>query len=323
MGFSAAAMVFRNLTPARHSYVEQKLGRVIQASEPFDVLFLGSSHINSGFDPAAFDAEMAAAGFPTHSYNFGVAAMTPPMIGQILERILESDAPLPRTLFLEFHWNLGSAEDASQVPATEYFISWHDATATLAALAAQLLTFDQPWYRMQRAGVHLSAFAAQLTAFHQGRKWWRHRGPAPLRPNEVVSEKIAMADGYFKRNSFLRDREKYSSLLSAFEAERAQPQPWNAGDYARALCHEAVVREARAHGIEVVTVIFPILEPLGPAVLDTLSEPVFRFDDPQQYPNLYGADYRWNTGHFNVTGAAHFSRLLARQLLEWRSRDLH
>lgn len=60
----------------RISVLAQKLEHLRHHGADYDTLFLGSSRVHYGLDPALFDAEMARQGCPARSFNMGVQALT-------------------------------------------------------------------------------------------------------------------------------------------------------------------------------------------------------------------------------------------------------
>lgn len=60
----------------RISVLAQKLEHLHRHAADYDTLFLGSSRVHYGVDPALFDAEMARQGCHARSFNMGVQALT-------------------------------------------------------------------------------------------------------------------------------------------------------------------------------------------------------------------------------------------------------
>lgn len=60
----------------RISVLAQKLDHLRRHAADYDTLFLGSSRVHYGVDPALFDAEMARQGCRARSFNMGVQALT-------------------------------------------------------------------------------------------------------------------------------------------------------------------------------------------------------------------------------------------------------
>ncbi len=66
-----------------------------------DTLFIGSSRFFHGIDPAAFDAETAKLGVPTHSYNLGFDALDFHELQFVVRHVLADPRLHIKTLFIE------------------------------------------------------------------------------------------------------------------------------------------------------------------------------------------------------------------------------
>jgi hypothetical protein len=67
----------------------------------YDTLFIGSSRFFHGIDPAAFDAETAKLGTPTHSYNLGFDALDFHELQFVVRHVLTDPRLHIKTLFIE------------------------------------------------------------------------------------------------------------------------------------------------------------------------------------------------------------------------------
>jgi hypothetical protein len=66
--------------------VRSKLAHFAAHRDEYDTLFLGSSHFYYQIIPSLFDGVAAENGYPTRSFNAGIAGMRPPEDGYLLER---------------------------------------------------------------------------------------------------------------------------------------------------------------------------------------------------------------------------------------------
>src|SRR6185369_6903750 len=87
--FCATALGLRVFLPAPQiDGISSKIQFIREHRDEIDTLFIGSSRAYHGINPRVFDATTAAAGAPTHSYNFGVDAMLPPETFYVVDQIL-------------------------------------------------------------------------------------------------------------------------------------------------------------------------------------------------------------------------------------------
>ena len=116
-----------------------KIQFIQQHGDEIDTLFIGSSRVYHGVNPGVFDALTAAAGVPTHSYNFGVDAMLPPETFYLADQILATKPQKLRWVFIEL-------EDIQVTITPEHVrtqraLSWHDWKRTWL-VARKLLELD-------------------------------------------------------------------------------------------------------------------------------------------------------------------------------------
>ena len=217
--FALTSALLGRVTPLEPFYPTRQLERIQQPGAGFDVLFLGSSHVHSGIDPSAFDRRMNEYGCPTHSYNFGIPGMNPPQMSVLVDRLLEERPAELETVFVEIYWNLWRRELGDSAE----FVYWHDAAGTLTALAAELLTWDDPVYRLRLARLHLRAFALRASHARLGyQSLHRRLVEEPATARELMLAPIAATNGFRRRTEHLPDVEQYAGDATPLRGRKAR-----------------------------------------------------------------------------------------------------
>ena len=133
LGFLAVNLALRGVaSPDGGGLVGAKRELLAEVGGEVDTLFLGSSHVYRGFDPATFDAAMAEAGLPTSSFNHGVQLPNLVELRYLTERALElADGGLRHVLVepLAFLPQIDPANEFT--PRAMY---WHDLESTRLAV---------------------------------------------------------------------------------------------------------------------------------------------------------------------------------------------
>ena len=145
---------------------------------------------------------------------------------------------------------------------------------------------------------------------------------------ELLSARGQTANPYQRRHDhFLSDLAGYHERV---EALRRSPvvfgdEEWMNADLQQVDDLELIrmmVAECRRAGVEFVLVFMPgnsCNRPFESRLQEELGVPVLRYNRPSEYPNLYEAGRRFDSGHLSAEGAIEFSRLLARDYLELES----
>lgn len=93
------------------SWTRPRIGYLQQHRDEFDTVFFGSSRINYGVVPAAFDARMQELGNPTNSFNIGLAGTRPHDFNVVIEWFLAQRPSKLRYAIVELHsWNRAMAD---------------------------------------------------------------------------------------------------------------------------------------------------------------------------------------------------------------------
>ncbi|HEX6885258.1 MAG TPA: hypothetical protein VF530_17930 [Planctomycetota bacterium] len=291
----------------------------------YDTLFLGSSLVHRQVSPAVYDAELAARGLPSSSFNFGILGMVPPESYYLLERILDERPPNLRTVFLE----LSSLQLRVKREHTRRFDYWHSPRTTLDVVRGiRSAGWDRTVQAHQVRG-HLEA--ALRKVFHCG------QGPALLRTLFGPDDPAALGpdgDGWLSTEDDTSNRielrrelgeleeEELGVRLGALRAGGGAGAARREGEVGLELLARAIAR-VRAAGATPILLVPPrhqVKSSLAAHVRAHLDVEILEFDDPARYPELYAPELRFDLNHLNRDGAALFSRLLAQRHAEMQGR---
>jgi len=300
--------------------------------DEFDLAFVGSSHVLQGFDPGAFDQELASAGLELRSFNLGFNGMWLLELIHVVDRVL---AQRPARL----RWLLIEPRDIDVNPVrlnalTDREVDWHVPWLTLEACRAAWQHESPLLERLEVTGLHLRALSQRLgnvgAAWRllQRRPWvttqadalpyagygspWSAAGPGA--PPQVRGERVrtlAREPGTPRRDDPSRnpgpEAGNYGIGLHADGTEASAL--W------LGLLADLVAR-VRAAGIEPLFVVTPDVDPrlaheaLERGVLPALLDYSHSIPEIEQAPG----DWFASKEHLNPRGAQLFSRLLARDL---------
>lgn len=301
--------------------------------DDYDVLFLGSSRVAHGYDPALIDARLAAAGFPLKSFNLGVDAMTAFETDHLLRHVLAQHSERLRYVVIE-------AEDwvppRSNNPRfdTERSVFWHDARQTWSALSAMVDVRVEAHYKIREALEHLRLFGKRELNIGRG---VRHLGevlaPAPPTFDADALRRSAGFEPYDPQddedlakvhaNFVARDAAQFPGKVAALAALRDDDQGALAAYDLDALLRQAALVEDA--GCVPVYAMGPTIKPkpyLRPLAKAGLVPVLFDFSRPDVYPELYDVGERFDDDHLDARGAERFSGVFADAFAAWlRERD--
>jgi hypothetical protein len=321
-GFGALVNAWEPIPPI--DQVSEKLELYGRSATNFDCLFFGSSKIHYGFIPSVFDEEMQRRGQKLTSFNFGVNAMGFPESGFLCRYVLDHFAKKPRYVFMEassLRWYIPARHLHTR--RVQY---WHDPRSTW--LAIRSLLADNPSLSALLNNVdtqsnlsvgrvlreHLLLFARRSTRVGEGGEWLQAR----LSPNALA--KIPALDestrGYTARQTVISGAAlaEYEENLRTFDDTPAKPgEPFWDDAYLN------LQRRVEAAGAKLILVVFPnhiqsralfVHPPPG-------APPVWSFDGPKRFPELYEPANRESNVHVNDKGAPIFTSLVAQRFDEW------
>ncbi len=305
--------------------MDVKLDAFAQRKDEFDLVFLGSSRAVRGFVPSQFDAELAAQGFETHSFNLGVAGARVTEMLFVLERLVEL-APRKLRFVLIDPEDFGQIHDTRNALAQSGIV-WHDASTTWLAARHALSSERGDKFEVLRD----HARACALNTLNVGRTArWVNALLGREAAEELVAETLgARGDGHTalfddqetlarRRRRFERGKAEYERMVAGYrEIERPDRAP--APEFLELL--ERVEALVRALGAEPVFVIQPALArqwDLIAAAERGAVETLLRYDDPDRDAALFAHENRFDSLHLNDAGAALFTRRLADDFAQWR-----
>lgn len=285
--------------------------------DEFDTLFIGTSHIQHQISPALFDSVTAAAGYPTHSFNFGIDGMHPPESFEVVEKILALRPRKLRHVFFEMEdvqvqWSVHAR-------GTQRLAYWHDWTNTALVLrraidprgdAFWLGKIGRAFLRRRDLLLHLGLFGRQFANVGRGANLmasWSAPSTADLGAEMGVDR-----DGFLAPNPPMpadrveRYRQKLQREISGRRARRIDP-------YADKMLRA----QAAQFGCRTFFILTPVASQTDLRFRADTPPPgvVLRFNDAQKYPQLYDPAIRADEGHLSPAGAEEFTRLVAGEFL--------
>jgi hypothetical protein len=321
-GLCLTALGLRVLLPAPNiDGVSPKVQFIRDHLDEIDTLFIGSSRVYHGLSPSVFDAVTAAAGVPTHSYNFGVDAMLPPETFYVADQILAAKPRKLRWVFIELE-DVQVTISPEQV-RTHRALSWHDWKRTWLVVR-KLLELDvrEKWKQKKNRilqnqdtmAMHSRLFLQHLAnagRFFDLMHW------SPQEDDATQLDYEPLGDGY-------------APTMVRMEGERrARYEAWVAADPASATPREVdryadqvfrrYAEEFRAIGATPIFFVTPGSTAFLPSkFIGAPPGAVMAFNDARAFPSLYVASSRIDESHLNAAGADEFTRLLAFRFLRWK-----
>jgi hypothetical protein len=329
LGFMLVAEATRPHVPLPDDVeVEARLEQLSRDATGYDVVVIGASTVMRAFDPAVFDAEVGARGFPLRSFNLGVPGAFQLEVDHLIEELLARARVKPRWILVE----LPTRRLDKLLPPVNLFtdraVYWHTPRETLAwfrAAARSARTGEAPhrgldvlrhaawrWASLgqgDRIAVRALGIGEAAREAHVAEAA-RTRGfrPFPVGPDAPQSD---------LRDEFLASPEWYRGVVARVDAVNGGPPPRRVLDPAWLASQEA---HARAQGAEIVYITTPTI--LHTAEIHALHRagaiPVLlAFDSPSRDPDLYEAENRFDAIHLNEVGARLFSRRLGDRFAGW------
>jgi hypothetical protein len=333
---SVVALLLQRAGLADKDIVDAKYRQAI-ADPRVNLIFLGASLVDTGFNPVEFDAAMRMRDLCTYSYNLGIGGMTIPEVLALLKR-LQASNHVHYILLAPTFWLL----DAGRFPNSIRSIDYFDLPNALT-FAAYVSSFRKlpPWPSIEQkeylSNIAIATFRhytniglARLLLTTERHKyyyeynfWEEFQRRAQLR-GQSPSDRFNYSSGEIEAyqlglRQYAGERER---LLAGEPAARSQLNEhlpddlfaffMRAVDIARAITPNVIAVEPPTTGYIQFDLAFverlrsPIVR--GPPLLD--------FSDPREYPELFELGNRYDGVHLNAKGAVAWSRLLADRLAE-------
>ena len=321
-GFVLIAAVLSHVVPSvRPQQISAKLDWLETHGEEYDTFFIGSSRVHRQIIPDLFDAEMAALGVKTNSFNLSGDGMRPPEDEFVMERAFAGRTSPVRLILVECNpLESGIADDDGGTARAVY---WHDASRMMRlwrncwtrACAPETTTsryVSRVWKRLRDFPEHIQHWAWNAGRLGQGNEWIVGMLFGPSKNDGAW--KIG-TDGYnapktaeLMRGSALRNYEKDLAVVlklpPVLDFEEVESQV--------ALLWKKALAERL--GARLVLLGSPYVRGTVFAPKDNIS--FLNYSDPAKYPELFAPENRRDPGHLNVRGSEIYTRLIARQIAE-------
>ena len=305
--------------------VREKWAYWQEHKEEYDTIFIGTSRTHRGIVPAVFDRQNAAAGVPTHSFNFGIDGMFPPEDAYVAEAILRDPPKKLRWVILELGVFLGDFE--GRPPKSVRSVYWHDWPRTWLAIRNNLWPKKRPvkwqkWFEAKpgeasdaaTALTHLDVWVTKALNIGRGANLWRQKAfgrveEDTLGPHEAGFQPTS-GDGVMRGDTLKLYRARFAERQQT--PGRVTPlRPYTQESLDRVL---SFVRRDGAKGI---VLIAPTTGELRGYPDKSSNVPVFDFCDLQKYAELFVEDVRTDIGHVNTRGAELYTRRVSEEFVNY------
>lgn len=320
--FVATSALFHALFPPPLSdEVAGKLSFFNEHKAEFDTLFIGTSRFNYAVSPEVYDQTTRDHGFPTRTFNFGVAGMHPPENFYVIEQILETKPPNLKWVFLETD-NI-QATWRKEARGTQRLLYWHDWPRTALTIRRTLNPRGTAvWYekvvrfflKCRDLALHLTLFGERFTNVGRAANWFssrdRSRDEVELGPKH---------DGYRLAGAAMSP-EHAARFQEQLATQTAGARPRLIDPYAEEAYRDCAAR-IRQLGAVPIFVVTPVIWQSPFRFRQSPPGPLLSFNNSRAYPQLFETRIRVDEGHLTPEGAEEFTRLLAQEFLQ-RARQL-
>jgi hypothetical protein len=311
-----------------------------------NLIAIGPSYVEMGFDPDVFDASLKAKGKEVHSFNLGIDGLSVPEMRTIAEALVEKKACCIRYALVSPCFE---CLHVGQIPDSARSVSYFDARRGIGFLRYVWLYEQLPDQTVGRADY----------ARNVGSAVFRHHTSLGVAANRLgfakfegqTSPDLTSASYWARRPRGFEpvdhvmsgdDARRYESGLDAFAKTRAAElerlSAGSGGDAGARLVSDPMfegflelVRYLRSRSIAVLVVTPPNERQwqFHAAFIARLRRccardiPLADFGDASRWRELFvPASIRYDDEHMNADGAAIWSRALAERTAEWMN-DLH
>ena len=313
------------IVPESTAHVGAKFEYLEKHKNDFEVIFLGSSRVFRGVDPALFDLRMAETGKPISSFNMGIPQMGGMETLHVLRRILGLESGRLRLVVVDpeyvFPYRWGSTLRDTSV---------HTLDNTLELISMQIALSKGMKFtdRLTSTFRHVNAYLDNVT--QRGRisqaikvaknSYVELLGPASngfatIEWSVKLLSRYGDAGNLVKRQRKFRLQHRFIENIALPRVLMVSKQP-----LPPLMPHEKrylkeLMEAARKSGVQLVFVKLPRAYQAGPrfleaAQLEELVPNLFNYDDPERFPEFFAFENRWDRSHFNAAGA----RLMTLQL---------
>jgi hypothetical protein len=335
---ASCALLGRSLPFPPVLIVRDKIEYLARHGDEYDVLFIGSSHVQGQVMPSVFDPIVRRGGRPVKSFNAGVAGMFSPEDSYLLEQILQLPHHRLRWVFFE----LSHVRTGLEREGTARFVYWHDWPRVRLLLrrlwqeaqegSAQLANhghaaFAARWDTWSAAGQkmvgHLRQSFARAVNLGRGSdlldRWIRPRD----RAREIAKSLGENGDGWMSAFGVSQEMAAAprAEYLRAYEERLATPAVLERSDPVSQDALDDLAASVRRSGAVPIFIVPPTTESghFFPTAEREKDLAVFDFSDVRRYPELYSPEHRIDPDHLNTAGARIFSEELAKLFLTLES----
>ena len=311
--------------PSNIVFVSPKYDYYKAHKDDYDTLFFGSSRVYSQIIPDTFDREAKSAGVPLNSYNFGIPAMRALDSAVLLEEVLAN--PPENLKWVFFESILDKGYEPIPNARTHRVMYWHDWENTRFA-ARYILKSDES---LPGKAVLLSSHLLPFL-YHQlnvGRLFSQVLPSQFSEEEQTVAAEFTDNEGFYalsdestpERQYFINAQQAYLdsvAVLAGRAKQLKQEDKTTVDAYLSAnkvMLLRRVVEAVRAAGAEPIFIDPPSLhlendfqaaEQLGTV------ERLLAYRDPNQFPQLYATQNRYDVDHLNLAGSEAFTQLIAK-----------
>lgn len=323
--FACVCALLRPLVPWPEDFgLRAKFEYFRAHKDEFDLLLVGSSRVFRSFDPEILDAELLCRGLPLRSFNLGVGGMGAFEMDHTLKAALALRPARLRYALVEGgpwvhdEYFLGD-------PLSQRIVFWHSVEETQLAVRSVWLGDGSFGDKLMQSCTHVELCARRLVNLTQGPRVvaaWLGTGRDPydrtLTREELehgrghqALEEIAARLPSLSRDRLLRDPARFAARVARIPEENAREVPLQHYNLAALRAQQ---RAAQAAGVTLMLVAPPgsAGEPERSALQRAgLVSSLLDLNRPEQYPELFRIDHRWDEQHLNRAGAEAASRILA------------
>jgi hypothetical protein len=326
IGFvSVAAFVHLILPRPLDLYADQrseKLAILARWQGRDSAAFFGSSHVHNGFDPRAFDEEMADSAEPTTSLNLAVEGGSQTEQLALAEEYLKSlDAKTlsrnKKQCFILLEFNAGTNF------RSQYLFHPRSINIYSVNMIPVVLRFaDNTVNITQRIGRILYSLGSAFLYYNNVGMLSNVIFSPPLKADTVARETIDDRRGFLSEPPNIDELPKVAAAIAS-RPERPVVRKTKVSEGYLYLLNK-LAQSSPTRNVQFIYVVTPKINSLFsfesypqsiPGPYGTV--PILNLSDPQRFPGLYNKGLWIDKTHLNERGAKAFSRLLADEIKGW------
>lgn len=302
----------------------------------YKAVFLGSSRINHGIDPAAFDKTYRKlSGKKMQSFNFGISGGSVGEIYQTFLKVLDDDNSNLEYIIIELASVSTSLKkkfcrDNLHTNRNKYWLDFKTLRFSLNNLKGQKVGDDISARAKFRYGknylvnyieniFNVGMYSTMLTYMRKGYPGQKGIGPKRNGYNNI--NQLESAGAKRARKSFLKNKkqlvDKKKESVKYFE-NRSSSDKLNESYFG--YIKDMIVK-AQKRNIKLVFLAPPLMavdshEEVFPIISALPTKNKINLANAKKYPAFYTAKNIWDGNHLNNNGAQLLSELLARKLIQ-------